>query len=801
MTQRRCGVGMIALLAGVVALGAGRESLAQAQIGRQAEAQAAVEGGMAEAVRDFRGYPVVRVSPRHTRDELAALTLAESTWFCERRGPELDIVISPEARAALDEAGIPYEVLIPDLGELIAAERAQYETVRAMEQGGGVLRGDTYFDTFRTFDEVNARTDMLVANNPGVVTPVSVGTSRFGRSIRGFALSAPDSPENPRDSRRQVLFNGTQHAREWLGTTTVMWIGHQLLADYQAGDARVVELLNNAEVIFVPIINPDGYVYTWTNNRMWRKTRVNNGNGTFGVDPNRNWGYEWGGEGASASPGNDTYRGPSAFSEPETAALRDFIIANPRIDAHIDFHTFSQLILSPWGYTSQLPPEPAQSLFDRLNADMARAIRSVHGMSYVGGPSYTTIYPASGTVPDWMFGDRGKLSWTIELRDTGTYGFIAPASEIHPTGQENYAAVLTLLDYVALPLRFTFPDGLPAAAEDGEPTAFRVVIDSIANAVESGTTRLLTRVGTSGPFVATDLTPLPGTDEFLATLPAADCGQTIEFSLTSQTTSGTVTTYPFVSGESVSVPVVKTLFHDACEIAAGWTVGAPGDAATTGLWENADPQATTAQPGDDVSETGTRCWITGASAGQQIGSFDVDGGATTLTSPAFSAIDPDGTPAEEVTLSYWLWYSNDQGSSPAQDPFYVYISNNNGGSWSSLQTIPATGSTNAWVRYEFNLNGVIEPTNQMKLRFVADDAGSGSVLEAAVDEIRVALRACEAEPDCVADFDDSGDVEVPDIFAYLSAWFANDDAADIDGTPGVAVPDIFAFLSLWFAGC
>ncbi len=806
MAQRTRGVGFGLGLAGLAVALAAAAAQGQAEAGGGVAGGGAAAPGEAVATRTtYEGCQVVRVVPRSMREEMTALAVAETTWFCERRGPELDLVVSAEGREALSEAGIGFEVLVADVGALIDAERAQYEAVRAAEQNeGAVLRGDTYFDTFRTHAEVLARVDLLVANNPGVAMPVNVGTSRFGRDIRGLAVSAPDSPENPRDQRRQVLFNGTQHAREWLSPTTVMFIAHELIADYQAGEPRIVELLNNVEVIIVPIINPDGYVFSWTNTRLWRKTRVNNGNGTFGVDANRNWGFEWGGEGASTSPGNETYRGPNAFSEPETAALRDFIVARPRLDAHIDFHTFSQLILSPWGYTAALPAEPAQSEFARLNADMSREVRSVHGMSYVSGPSYTTIYPASGTVPDWVFGAQGTLSWTFELRDTGTYGFVAPASEIIPTGEENYAAVLTLLDYVGLPLRFTFPDGVPSVAETGDTTSFRVVIDSKWNTVQSGSAKLLSRFGSAGAFTETELVPLPAEDEYLVTLPAGACGDTIEFRLAAMTTGGAAATYPVdAMASALSVGVVQTVYsyRDPCESSTGWVVGAPGDSATTGIWELAAPQATAAQPGQDVSEDGTRCWITGAAAGSGIGSFDVDGGATTLTSSAFSAIDPGGGTAESVVLSYWLWYSNDQGSSPAQDPFNVFISNNDGANWQPLQTIPASGSTNAWVKFEFELLGLIEPTAAMRLRFVADDAGAGSIVEAAIDEVRVDVRGCPPLPPCAADFDGNGEREVADIFAYLSAWFADSPSADVDGTPGIGVPDIFAFLASWFAGC
>ncbi|MBX3407657.1 MAG: hypothetical protein KF869_12935 [Phycisphaeraceae bacterium] len=760
----------------------------------QPDAAAAAAQLANDAPRRFDGYKAVRVRFATTREYLAAMTLAETTWSCEARGDLVDLVVGPDNFAALRELGLEHAVLVEDVQALIDAERAQIEQANA-------LRGAGYFDTFRTYDEVNTRIDTLLHDHAGVVEHMPVGTSRFDRAIRGFGVSSPDSPGNPRGQRVQVLFNGTQHAREWISPMTVMFIADRLLTDYASGDPRVVALLDRAEVIFVPIVNPDGYVFSWTNNRMWRKTRTNNGNGTFGVDPNRNWGYEWGGEGSSGSGSSETYRGPAPFSEPETAALRDFIIARPRIAAHIDFHSYGQLILSPWGYTSALPPEPAQSVFVRLNGDMAREIRAESGMTYVGGPSYTTIYPAAGTVPDWVFGDQSRLSWTIELRDTGANGFVLTADQIEPTGREAYRAILTLVDYLALPLRFTFPDGLPTTLEQGQTTDVLVVIDSHTRSVNPSTAVLLSRVSPASPLVETPLAPL-GADRFLATLPAGSCGDAVQYAFRAQNDAGEWSAFPIdATGTLLSAEVVATLLsmRDPCEVDLGWTVGAPTDTATTGIWELAVPQQTAAQPGQDVSPDGTRCWITGAAAGSGVGSFDVDGGATTLTSYAFSALDPGGAPVQSAVLSYYLWYSNDRGSSPGQDPFYVYISNDDGQTWMPLQIIPGNGSTNAWVRFDFELVGLIEPTDFMRVRFVADDAGPGSIVEAAVDELTLVVRGCPPVP-CAADFDGENGVEVNDIFAFLAGWFAGEPGAyDFGGTPGV--PAIFAFLSAWFAGC
>src|SRR5206468_664288 len=123
-------------------------------------------------------------------------------------------------------------------------------------------------------------------------------------------------------------------------------------------------------------------------------------------------GYQWGAlpqGGSSGTPSSETYRGTGPFSEPETAILRDWVTARPQIAMHVDVHSYSQLVLSAWGYTDQLPPDAG--LFATINAGWAQAIFDTHGMTYAAGPTFTTIYPANGVSSDWTYGDRGILGW------------------------------------------------------------------------------------------------------------------------------------------------------------------------------------------------------------------------------------------------------------------------------------------------------------------------------------------------------------------------------------------------------
>jgi len=201
-------------------------------------------------------------------------------------------------------------------------------------------------------------------------------------------------------------------------------------------DPRIEALLGTREVWVVPVVNPDGYVYSWESDRYWRKNRQE----PYGVDLNRNWSVGFGGRGSSSRRLSQVYRGPHAFSERETQAMRD-LMKRERVVAHIDFHSFGQLILYPWSHTKETPADR-----DRLAAlgdAMASAIIGTHGENYRLMPG-AGLYTAGGTALDWSYGALGAMGYTIELRPAGGNGFVLPPEQIIPTCDEALEAVLAL---------------------------------------------------------------------------------------------------------------------------------------------------------------------------------------------------------------------------------------------------------------------------------------------------------------------------------------------------------------------
>jgi len=260
---------------------------------------------------------------------------------------------------------------------------------------------------------------------------INIGQSLEGREMNVLAITkaGPGAPN--------IWLEAGIHAREWIAPAVATFIVRELVEDY----AEHPEYVDNINWYFLPSANPDGYVYSWDHDRMWRKTRSDNGGllHCHGVDPNRNWDFHFGESGTSTNKCSETYRGPEAFSEVETRNIRDFVLALEPVPVlgHC-FHSYSQLWLWPYGYAYNAYPENKEEI-QQLAIDAADALYKVHGTVFDPINS-ADLYPAAGASDDWYKGVLGtRFSFTTELRDTGSHGFILPPDQIIPSGEEMWA--------------------------------------------------------------------------------------------------------------------------------------------------------------------------------------------------------------------------------------------------------------------------------------------------------------------------------------------------------------------------
>jgi len=347
-------------------------------------------------------------------------------------------------------------------------------------------------------------------------------------------------------------------------------------------------------------------------------------------------------------------------------------------------------------------------------------------------------------------------------------------------------------------ISISFPGGRPVFSAPNGTTALNFAASAAGGTPAPGTGRFFYRVNGLGSFVEGAVTQV-STNNYRAFFPAAACGASIQYYISVGATNGQTLTNPTGAPSAWYTVGVATGLETACndtvETNLGWTLTTAGDTATTGLWVRGDPigtvnGATQVQPDNDVTAApGVNCFFTGqGTAGGTLGAADVDGGFTTLTSPTMNAS------GGSAVLSYYRWYSNQQGGAPNADTFRVQISNNNGASWVTLETVGPTGTevNGGWIFKEFNVASVIAPTAQMKIRFIADDAGTPSLIEAAVDEVKMVVTSC-GNP---FDLDGDGSVNASDLAILLGNW-GGSGAGDLNGDGSIDAADLAALLGAW----
>ncbi|MFW5415723.1 zinc carboxypeptidase [Nocardiopsis sp. CNT-189] len=326
------------------------------------------------------------------------------------------------------------------------------------DRGGAGVRDFPPQDSdFHSFAELNEVVDATVADHPDLAAKQVVGTSHEGRELIAVKITSDVGTDH---DRPEVLFTHSQHAREHLTVEMAVYLLRTLTDEYGA-DPELTELVDTREIWILPNVNPDGSEYDIADGsyKSWRKnTQPNEGTGTTGTDLNRNWAYEWGCcGGSSGNPGDITYRGAAPESAPEVKQVADFVRSRvvggeQQITAAIDFHTYGELVLWPYGHTyGDTAPGMSQDDYD-AHAALGTMMADTNGYT----PQQSSdLYITDGSINDWLWGDQGIFSFTFEMypSSSGGGGFY-PGDEVIPAEtSRNREAVLTLLDYADCPYR------------------------------------------------------------------------------------------------------------------------------------------------------------------------------------------------------------------------------------------------------------------------------------------------------------------------------------------------------------
>jgi hypothetical protein len=338
---------------------------------------------------------------------------------------------------------------------------------------------------YHDYAEMVADLQQAAGNHPGIFSLFSIGTSYEGRTIWAGKIS--DNVGTDEDEP-EVLFTHHQHAREHLTVEMALYTLHMLTDEYGV-DQQITDLVNSREIWMVFDMNPDGGEYDIATGayRSWRKNRQPI-SGSVGTDLNRNWGYKWGCcGGSSGTPSSETYRGSAPFSAPETDVLRDFVNSRvidgkQQITVSIDFHTYGELVMWPYGYTfTDVPPDLIQDDRDAMAA-IGQAMAATNGYT----PQQSSdLYITDGSTRDWQYGAHGIFAFGFEMFPvTSGQGGFYPGDEIIPAQtSRNRAAILYLLDKADCPYEVIGKEGQYCS---GAPATNTGMKGPTANAAETG---------------------------------------------------------------------------------------------------------------------------------------------------------------------------------------------------------------------------------------------------------------------------------------------------------------------------
>ncbi len=491
---------------------------------------------------------------------------------------------------------------------------------------------------YHTYAEMVAELDRAVADHPAIVDKLEIGRSHQNRAIWAAKISDNVGTD---ENEPEVLFDALHHAREHLTVEQALAV-LRWLSDGYPSNSTVKRLVDTREIYIVFMVNPDGGEYDLTGApyRGWRKNRQpNSGSTNVGTDLNRNYDYHWGCcGGSSGSTGSSTYRGRSAFSAPETRAIRDFINSRvvggkQQITAAITFHTAGEQVLWPYGYTRSTVPSD-------MTVDDYAALREI-GRRLGSKNRYTpmqssSLYITDGDEIDWAYGRHRIFMYTFEMYPRGVTSIsrFYPADELITRETErNKSAVLYLID--------------------------------VAGCLYAPTGKTLTHCG-------------PLNDDF--------------------------------------------------EVSRGWAVDPLGtDTATGGVWQRLNPAATNYQSTSATS--GSIALVTGAAAGSTSSANDLDGGATSVRSPEIALPSSVG----RLTFRYYLAHAS---NSSAADTFQAFVEES-GGARTLVRAEVGAANTDraAWTSASISLTPWAGET--IRIVFVATDGGPESLVEAAVDDVRI----------------------------------------------------------------
>lgn len=314
---------------------------------------------------------------------------------------------------------------------------------------------EMFFKDYRDLNSINYWLDLLESTYPQMVSLEVIGQSYEGRDLRAVHIHG----RNTGVEKKTVVVTSGTHAREWISVTSTLYTIYQLISNSKQGPESA--LLNDLDFLFVPVMNPDGYVYSWEYDRLWRKTRQDTGVPICkGIDLDHSFDYQW--QSSTGTPCSESYAGAYAHEGLEARHFANYINKTKqnghKYYGYLDWHSYSQTILYPYAYSCDAEPRDEENLLE-LAYGLAKAIRWTSGKHFEvlpacedrDGFSGEFGEGSGGSALDFMYHMHAIWAFQIKLRDTGNYGFLMPKKYISPVAKEMYNAFRYFGDFILNP--------------------------------------------------------------------------------------------------------------------------------------------------------------------------------------------------------------------------------------------------------------------------------------------------------------------------------------------------------------
>ncbi|XP_062957606.1 carboxypeptidase B2 [Cynocephalus volans] len=400
--------------------------------------------GCEQHVFAFQSGQVLSASPRTSRQAQILQNLTTTyeivlwkpvTAEIIAKGKEVHFFVNESdvsnVKDHLTAGRIPFSVLVEDVEDVIQ-QQTYNDTVSPRASS-------SYYEQYHSLNEIYSWIEVVTERYPDMLKKIHIGSSYEKRPLYVLKVSGKEQT-----AKNAMWIDCGMHAREWISPAFCLWFIGSVTKYY--GERTYTRLLSHMDFYVMPVVNVDGYDFTWKKNRMWRKNRsFHENNRCVGTDLNRNFASKhWCEEGASSFSCSETYCGLYPESEPEVKAVADFLRRNLKhVKAYISMHSYSQQILFPYSYNRSRSKDHEE--LSLVASEAVRAIeRASKNIKYSHGSGSETLYLAPGGADDWIYDLGIKYSFTIELRDKGKHGFLLPQRYIEPTCREALAAVFKI---------------------------------------------------------------------------------------------------------------------------------------------------------------------------------------------------------------------------------------------------------------------------------------------------------------------------------------------------------------------